>query len=75
MADLLPRLRALEVSASPYGAGDPPRKTADIHWVRPELVANIEIAEWTAAGRLRQSSFKGLRFDKAARDVIRERPS
>ena len=72
VADLLPRLRAMEILVSPYASGDPPRKTSDIHWVRPELVANVEIAEWTASGKLRQSSFKGLRFDKAAREVVRE---
>ena len=73
VAELLPRLRALETATSPYTAGDPPRKTSDIHWVRPELVANADIAEWTASGRLRQSSFKGLRSDKLPREVVRER--
>jgi bifunctional non-homologous end joining protein LigD len=73
--DLLPRLRALETTASPFAAGDPPRKTSDVHWVRPELVAAAEIAEWTASGKLRQSSFKGLREDKRPEEVVRERPA
>ncbi len=72
---LLPRLRELETPATPFAAGDPPRKTREIHWTRPELVANVEIAEWTASGKLRQSSFKGLRDDKQPRDVVRERPA
>ena len=71
-ADLLPRLRAVETQTNPYSAGGPPRKTSNIHWARPELVANIEIAEWTASGKLRQASFKGLRSDKPAREVVRE---
>ena len=70
-ADLMRRLRPLEVEASPFSAGGPPRR--GVHWVRPELVANIEIAEWTSRGKLRQASFKGLREDKAARRVTRER--
>ena len=48
---------------------------AGTHWVRPELVAQVGFAEWTAAGRLRQPRFLGLREDKPAAEVVRERPS
>jgi DNA ligase D-like protein (predicted ligase) len=44
-------------------------------WVEPELVAQIAFMEWTADGRLRHPSFLGLRFDKPAREVVREEPS
>ena len=71
--DLLPRLRAVESDASPFEAGGAPR--SGVSWTRPELVANVEIAEWNAAGKMRQASFKGLRFDKTAREVVRERPT
>lgn len=74
-SDLLKRLEALEAPVSPFQAGDPPRKTAEIHWVRPELVAAAEIADWTGSGKLRQASFKGLREDKRPQDVTRELPS
>jgi bifunctional non-homologous end joining protein LigD len=37
--------------------------------VRPALVADIELAEFTAAGKIRQGSFKGLRLDKTADDL------
>ena len=43
------------------------------HWVRPELVAQIGFAEWTTDGRLRQPRFLGLRDDKRASEVVRER--
>lgn len=44
----------------------------DVHWVRPELVAQIGFTEWTRDGMLRHPRFQGLRQDKPARDVVRE---
>lgn len=41
-------------------------------WVKPELVAQVGFTEWTRAGRLRHPRFLGLRFDKPAREVVRE---
>jgi bifunctional non-homologous end joining protein LigD len=41
-------------------------------WTRPELVAQIRFAEWTAEGRLRHAAFLGLRSDKTASAVHRE---
>ncbi len=43
-------------------------------WVRPDLVAEVEYAGWTTEGMLRFPVYKGLRDDKAARDVKLERP-
>lgn len=45
------------------------------HWVAPELVCDVEFTEWTGDGRLRHPSFKGLRSDKPAAAVTRERPT
>lgn len=42
-------------------------------WVRPSLVAEVKFAEWTSKGELRQPVYLGLRTDKNARDVVRER--
>jgi bifunctional non-homologous end joining protein LigD len=41
-------------------------------WVKPELVAQVKFATWTADNLLRQASFKGLREDKPAKEVRRE---
>jgi bifunctional non-homologous end joining protein LigD len=48
-------------------------KRGDLVWVEPELVAQVEFAEWTHEGRLRAPVYMGLREDKAASDVRRER--
>jgi bifunctional non-homologous end joining protein LigD len=71
LRDLGVRLRELEARESPFVDARPiPRGT---HWTRPELVAQIGFAEWTAGGRLRQPRFLGLRDDKRPAEVVRER--
>jgi bifunctional non-homologous end joining protein LigD len=45
------------------------------HWVAPKYVAEVAFSEWTNDGRLRHPSFQGLRHDKVAREVVRERPA
>jgi bifunctional non-homologous end joining protein LigD len=42
-------------------------------WLRPESVAQIEFLEWTEADRLRHSKFVGLRDDREALSVVKER--
>ena len=55
---------------------NPPRgaEARRAHWVRPKLVGEVAFTEWTDDGTLRHPSFQGLRLDKNAKDVIRERP-
>jgi bifunctional non-homologous end joining protein LigD len=55
----------------PFTGTDLPRRA---HWVRPELVGQIAFTEWTRDGKLRHPRFLGLRTDKPAREVVRERP-
>jgi len=74
LAGLGARLRELRRDDPPFA--DPGTiRERDVTWVQPELVAQIGFTEWTTAGRLRHPRFLGLRDDKAARDVVRERRS
>ena len=73
LQELRRRLTALEQPKSPFKQARIPGITR-VHWVRPELVGEVEFTEWTSDGRLRHPSFQGLREDKSPRDVVRERP-
>ena len=66
LRDLGAKLRALR-SADP--TFDPAPRMRDATWVRPELVAQIAYAEWTADDKLRQPAFLGLRTDKKPEEV------
>ena len=72
---LLGLLRPLERATSPFAEVPklPRVRKGDIVWVEPELVCEVEFAEWTHDGRLRAPSYQGLREDKRAEDVRRER--
>jgi DNA ligase D-like protein (predicted ligase) len=55
-----------------WGEGLTAEKMADCRWLKPELVAQIEFAEWTEGDHLRHSKFVALRDDRDPRDVRRE---
>jgi len=45
-----------------------------VHWLKPELVAEVKFAQWTKSGILRHGSFVALREDKAPEEIVRETP-
>lgn len=66
-------LAAIERDTSPFA--DPLESRAaehEVHFVEPELVAEVRFTEWTSVGRIRHPAFLGLRTDKAPTDVTRE---
>jgi bifunctional non-homologous end joining protein LigD len=71
LGELHGKLTKLKAAKSPF-----PAKVKDegvTTWVKPSLVAEIKFAEWTSKGELRQPVYLGLRSDKKAKDVVRER--
>jgi bifunctional non-homologous end joining protein LigD len=65
-------LAPLRRDTTPFSGARQPGKGAQ--FVEPELVAEVEFNEWTRANMLRHPSYKGLREDKRATDVVLERP-
>lgn len=64
-------LVAHESQSNPFSTE--PSSTSLIHWVHPKLVGEIEFSEWTKENHLRHPSFKGLRLDKKASEIQREK--
>ncbi len=81
--ELVEQLKKYETRESPFTTTpeynkpsrfrpNPPK--AEVVWVKPKLVAEISYREMTKDGAVRHPSFKGLRVDKEAGDVTREKP-
>ena len=73
LADITEKLQALAAEQSPFDS-----RTGIVgrpHWVQPSLVAEVSFGEWTRDNRIRHSVFHGLRDDKPAKAVVRERPA
>jgi bifunctional non-homologous end joining protein LigD len=73
LLDLRARLDGIEIEKPPFTEGKGlPRLRA--HWVRPQIVVQVAFMEWTGHGKLRHPRLLGIRIDKSAREVRRERP-
>jgi DNA ligase D-like protein (predicted ligase) len=72
LARLSAKLRRLERSTSPL-ADTKGIAVKGVHWVRPQLVAQVGFAEWTPDGKLRHPRYLGLRDDKTPDQILRER--
>ncbi len=74
LKDLHTRLAPLEIEKPSLKNGPRGSETRGVHWVKPELVAEVAYTGITDDGLLRHPTFKGLREDKPARDVVLEQP-
>ncbi|MCL5292469.1 MAG: DNA ligase D [Actinobacteria bacterium] len=73
LAEMRSTLDPLVQETSPFKKR--PKTNAPVHWVRPTLVCEVKFREWTKDDIMRQPIFLGLREDKGAEEVRRERPS
>jgi len=71
LRELHAKMVRLIAAKSPFR--DKVKDEAATTWIRPSLVAEVKFAEWTSKGELRQPVYLGLRTDKKAEDIVRER--
>lgn len=70
--DIYKKMHALEQKESPLSEKLTGMQARGVHWIKPQLVCEVEFAEWTESGVVRQASFISLRTDKPAKEIIRE---
>jgi bifunctional non-homologous end joining protein LigD len=63
-------LREIEIDWSPFALNAPLDAVRGAHWVKPELVADVEFTEWTRDGVLRHPVFRGLREDRDPDEIV-----
>jgi bifunctional non-homologous end joining protein LigD len=72
LANLKKTLAPLHTDQSPFDTRLPTRDAKGVTFVEPVLVGEVRYSEWTPDNRLRQPSWRGLRPDKKASEVVRE---
>ena len=77
-ADMWKRLKKLQATVNPFGPGVKIEASRRVHFLKPELVAEIKFSEWTHEGqsgqvKMRAPIFQGLRMDKKPRECVFER--
>ncbi len=68
------QLTALERKDSPLQKPLTSAQARGVHWVEPRLVGEVQFAQWTREGLVRQAAFVGMRTDKPAEQIIHEQP-
>ncbi len=71
LKELAAAMKPMERKTSPFAG--PVDANSLATWVSPSLVANIKFTEWTRDGHMRHPVFLGLRTDKGAKEVHKER--
>src|SRR5690606_23674033 len=66
---LVKRLSRIEQETSPF---EPTPKEKQVHWVKPQLAAEVSFSQWTQSGRIRHAVFVGLREDKRTIQMKKE---
>lgn len=69
LKDLFKRLSRIEQKTSPF---EPAPREKQVHWVKPQLAAEVSFSQWTQSGRIRHAVFVGLREDKRTRLMKKE---
>jgi bifunctional non-homologous end joining protein LigD len=72
LRDLKARFEKIPSENCPFARRSAIDKKA--HWLKPILVAEVSFGEWTRGGHIRHAVFRGLRTDKKADAIVRERP-
>lgn len=68
------QMQALERDTTPLAKAITSAQARGVHWIKPQLVCEVEFAQWTREGVVRQAAFIAMRTDKPAKDIIHEQP-
>ena len=74
LKNIYAQLRPLERDTSPLGKPLTTAQARGVHWVEPHYVGEVQFAEWTREGVVRQAAFVALRSDKPVAQIIHEQP-
>ncbi len=74
LKELHTTLQKIERKGSPLDKPVTSAQGRGVHWVKPQLVCEVEFAEWTRDGHIRHATFIALRSDKPPAQIVREEP-
>lgn len=73
LRDVAKKFKTLELTKPAFDNPPTGSEARGVHWLKPELVAEVDFAQWTNSGNIRHASFVGLRADMPAKEIVRER--